>query len=181
VTCSWSEERFERYLDDDLTAAERTRLLAHLDACDGCRSLLDELRVVDGLLLQPRPIEPPVDFTAATMADVRALPPPQPPRSPLPAYLTCYVIGAWALIGAGFVLANGAMLAFGRTLGHVAQTIVVAVGGLAHVASHLGDRGDLSSWTTFAGGVVIADLVLLLALVAARRYAAPWLAQRTRS
>ncbi len=181
MTCSWSEERFERYLDGELDPAERAAFAAHIDACDACRSLLDELRVVDGLLLQPRTIEPAPDFTAATMADVRALPPPRGPASQLPAYLVCYVVAAWSLIGAGLLLNPRAMAAFVTALRAVASTIVVALGGVAHVANHLGDRGEYGAWSAFAGTVVTVDVMLVLALLGARFVAVPWLAQRQRS
>jgi hypothetical protein len=46
---------------------------------------------------------------------------------------------------------------------------------------HVGDRGDAGAWPTLAGGVVIAYAMLLLSLLAARRYAVPWFAQRYRS
>jgi len=182
VICSWCEERFERLLDGDLTAAERARVLAHVDGCAGCRSLLDELRVVDALLLQPSPVEPTRDFTAATMADVRALPPPVTPRRDRwRAYLVCYVVGAWSLIAAGFVLARRTMVGLGQTVREVAQTTAIALAGVLHVALHVGDRGEVGSWTTLAGGVVLADLMLVLGFVAARRYAAPWFGHRQRS
>jgi anti-sigma factor RsiW len=180
VTCSWSEERFERFLDGDLMPLERTRLVAHVDACDPCRSLLEELRVVDALLLRPRAIEPEPNFTFKTMAEVRALPLPAPPRHRLPAYLVCYVVAAWLLIGAGFLLAPQTMHAFGETALDVARTVAVALGGMWHVAIHLGDRGELTAWTTFAGGIVLVDLMLVVAIVASARIAAPWLAERQR-
>jgi hypothetical protein len=181
VTCSWCEERFERFLENDLTPAEHAGLRDHLDRCDDCRSLLEELRVVDALLLQPRTIEPAPNFTFKTMADVRAMPPPRVPPSPLPALLVCYLVAVWALIGAGFVLEAPAMHAFTETALDLARTLVVASGGVLHVAAHLGDRGELSTWTTFAGGVMLADLILVATLiVAARSAAAPRAAQRQR-
>jgi anti-sigma factor RsiW len=180
VICSWCEERFERFLDGDLVPTERARFVAHIDGCDPCRSLLEELRVVDALLLRPRAIEPAPNFTFETMAEVRALPPPSPPQARLPAYLVCYVVAAWLLVGAGFVLAPRAMRAFGETALDVARTVAVALGGVWHVAIHLGDRGELSSWTTFAGGIVAVDLTLVVAILASARIAAPWLAQRQR-
>jgi len=178
VTCSWCEERFERFLDDDLPRAERAGVLAHIAACAACASLFEELRVVDALLLQPSAIEPGPDFTAATMADIRALPPPSAPSSRLPAYLVCYLVGAWCLVAAAFVLARHRMLDAGLALRDVALTVVVAVAGVFHVVVHLGDRGDAGTWTTLAGGVVVAYVMLLLSLLAARRYAAPWFVQR---
>jgi predicted anti-sigma-YlaC factor YlaD len=181
VTCGWCEERFERFLDGDLDRTDHARLIAHVDACADCRSLLEELRVVDALLLQPRAIEPEPNFTFKTMADVRTLPPPAAAPSQLPAYLVCYVVATWLLIGAGFVLASHTMHAFGETALDVARTVVVAFGGVLHVASHLGDRGELSSWSTVAGEIVIVDLMLVAVLVAGARFAAPWLAERQRS
>jgi hypothetical protein len=180
VTCSWCEERFERFLENGLTPLEHDGLRAHLDACDACRSLLEELRVVDALLLQPRTLEPAPNFTFKTMADVRALPPPAAPASPLPAFLVCYVVAVWALIGAAFVLNASAMHAFAETATDMARTVLVAIGGVLHVAGHLGDRGDLSSWSTLAGGVLIGDAILAVAIVAALRLAAPRAAQRQR-
>ena len=178
MTCNWCEERFERFLEHELVAADRGRLLAHVDRCEPCRSLLDELRVVDAVLLRPRPIQPADDFTAATMADVRALPPPSAPPARLPAYIVCYVIGAWGLIAAGFVLAPHVMFAFGATAREIARTIVVAVGGVAHVATHVGERGEFRSWTTVAGAMVIVDVTLVLMLVAVRRLGSPWMRER---
>ena len=165
MTCSWSEERFERFLDGDLAPGERALLVAHVDGCDACRSLLEELRVVDALLLQPRAVEPEPNFTFATMAEVRELPPPAAPTSHLPAFLVCYVVAAWLLIGAECLLAPHTMRVLGETSLDVARTVVVALGGVWHVAIHLGDRGELSSWTTFAGGIVLADLMLAVAIV----------------
>jgi anti-sigma factor RsiW len=181
VTCSWCEERFERFLDDDLPAPERAGVLAHVERCADCAALFAELRVVDALLLQPSAIEPGPDFTAATMADIRALPPPSLPPSRLPAYLVCYLVGAWCLVAAGFVLARHRMLDASLTLRDVARTVVVAIAGIFHVVLHVGDRGDAGAWPTLAGGVVIAYAMLLLSLLAARRYAVPWFAQRYRS
>jgi anti-sigma factor RsiW len=178
VTCNWCDERFERYLDGELSATERRRLVGHTTACERCRSLLDELRVVDALLLTPRTVEPAANFTDRTMAELRALPPPRAPRSPLPAYLVCYVVGAWSLLAAGFLLHPHTMQRLGATLLAVMLTVVVAVGGVLHVAAHLGDRGDLTSWTTVAGGVVLLDLALAVALVAALRFAVPRLTER---
>jgi putative zinc finger protein len=171
VTCSWCEERFERYLDGVLSAGEHVRLVAHVDHCDACRGLLEELRVVDGLLLAPRTVELPPNFTFATMADVRAMPPP-PPRRPIAASLVAYVVAAWSLVVAAVLIAPNAVLGAGRNALAGAVTVLAALAGLQHALAHLGDRGDVSSWTTVAGGVVIADAVVLVAVFAALRAAA---------
>jgi hypothetical protein len=180
VTCSWCEERFERFLDGMLGAGERARLLAHVDRCDGCRGLLEELRVVDGLLLAPRTVELPPNFTFATMADVRAMPPPCPLRTPLAASLIAYVVGAWSLAGAALLIAPNAVLGAGRSALAGSVTVLAALAGVQHAIAHLGDRGDVSSWTTVAGGVVIADGIVLVAVIAALRAVRPRIAERLR-
>jgi hypothetical protein len=48
------------------------------------------------------------------------------------------------------------------------------------VLAHLGDRGAVSSWTTVAGGVVIADGIVLVAVVAALRGLRPRIGERLR-
>jgi predicted anti-sigma-YlaC factor YlaD len=180
VTCSWCEERFERFLDDDLTGAERARLLAHVDACAACRGLFEELRCVDALLLAPRTVELPPNFTHATMADVHALPPPCTRRSPLAASLVAYVVGAWALAGAAVLIAPDAVLGAGKNALAVAGTVLAACAGLEHAVVHLGDRSGVSSWTTVAGGVVLADGLVLVAVAAALRAARLRSAERLR-
>ncbi len=180
MTCSWCEERFERYLDGLVTDAERTRLLSHVDDCANCRSLLEELRVVDALLLGPNAVELPPNFTNATMAEVQALPKPQACRIPVLASLVSFTVAAWALIGVAFVLAPTTMIAFGELSLDVAHDVLSALGGIGRAIGHLGSRGDLASWTTVAGGVVIADAIVLVAVVAALRFARPLIAERLR-
>lgn len=172
MNCSWCEERFERFLDGLLTAAESARLRAHVDACTACYGLLEELRVVDALLLEPRVVELPPNFTFATLACVHALMPPRADRPPVAATLVSYLVGAWSLAGAAFLIAPNAVLAAGETARDTAATVLTAAGGIGHVAVHLGDR--------VAGGVVVADGLLLIALGAALRIARPRIAERLR-
>jgi anti-sigma factor RsiW len=179
VNCSWCEDRFERFLDGLLTAAEAARLRRHVDACDPCRDLLEELRVVDALLLEPRSVELPPNFTFATLTCVRAMAQPQVRRAPVAASLVSYVVGAWSLAGAAFLIAPNAVLAAGETARDTARNVLVAAGGIGHVAAHLGDRVVPASWTV-AGGIVIADGLLLIALGAALRIARPRIAERLR-
>lgn len=165
MTCSWCEERFERFLDGDLSDGERARLLRHVDGCDACRGLLEELRVVDGLLLAPRAVELPSNFTVATMADVHALPLPSARRAPITATLVAYIVGAWSLVGAAFLIVPQHMLALAQNALRAGATILGAFSGLEHVVERLDVRGDVSSWTTVAGGIVIADGLVLVAVV----------------
>jgi hypothetical protein len=180
VTCSWCEERFERFLDGALSAGERARLLAHVDGCDACRGLLEELRVVDALLLAPRAIELPANFTVTTMADVRALPPPAVRRAPIAATLIAYTVAAWSLAGAAVLIAPTAVLHAGHNALILATRLLAALGGVQHSLAHLGERGIASSWTTVAGGVILADALVLVAVAAALRAGRPRIAGRLR-
>jgi anti-sigma factor RsiW len=180
LTCDWCEERFEPFLDDALSAGERARLLGHVDDCDACRGLLEELRVVDALLLEPRTIELPENFTFATMADVHAMPLPCARRAPIAALLAAYIAGAWSLVGAAFLIIPQHMTAFVQHTLAVTSTVLAALGGIGHVFAHLGDRGDMSSWTTVAGGVILADALVVVAVVAALRFVRPRIVERLR-
>ena len=179
MTCDWCEERFERFIDGVLSDGERARLLAHVDRCAACHGLLEELRVVDALLLAPRAVELPRDFTVVTMADVHALPAPRSACAPIAATLVAYIVGAWSLVGAAFLIAPIHMLSIALSALAVAGTVLAAFGGLGHAFAHFGDRGGLSSWT-LAGGMVIADVLVLVAVAAALRVARPRIAERLR-
>jgi anti-sigma factor RsiW len=180
MTCNWCEERFELFIDGVLSDGERARLLAHVNGCTACDGLLEELRVVDGLLLAPRAVELPADFTRATMADVHTMPLPLAPRAPITATLAAYLAGAWSLVGAAFLIVPQHMLAFVRSAVAGVGAALAAFAGLGHVFARLGDRGDVSSWTTVAGGIIIADGFVLVAVVATLRFARPRIGERLR-
>ena len=181
MNCAQSEERFERFLDDDLNPRDRSALLAHVDACANCRGLLEELRVVDALLLEPRTVTLAPNFTFATMAEVRALPAPAVTHAPVAAYAVCYLVATWSLIAAAFLIAPEWIRAAAATVVGVAQAVLAALGGIGHVAARLSVRGDVSWWTTFVGGVLLVDVMLALMLAGAVRVARPLLAERLRS
>jgi anti-sigma factor RsiW len=180
VNCSWCEERFERFLDDLLTPGETARLRAHVDACPACYGLLEELRVVDALLLGPRTVELPANFTFATMADVRELPRPCVSGLPVAATLTAYVVAAWSLAGAAFLISPTTVIAAGETARDAATTVLIAVGALGHVVAHVGDRANVGSWTLAAGVAAVDGLLLAGVAVAAVRLARPRGAERLR-
>jgi hypothetical protein len=180
VTCDWCEERFERFIDGVLNDGERARLLLHVDGCANCNGLLEELRVVDALLLEPRTVELPANFTSATMADVREMALPCARHAPITASLVAYIVGAWALAAAAFLIAPGVVVTAGKNVLAVAGTVFAAIAGLGHVFAHLGDHGDVTSWTTVAGGVVIADGLVLVVVALGLRAMRPRIADRLR-
>jgi len=178
VSCSSSEALFEAYLDDTLLPAQRARLLRHLNGCGRCKGVLDELRVVDALLAGPRQVELPPNFTFATMAEVRSLPRPHVTHAPLLAYLVSYLVAAWLLVGAGFLLAASAMRAFGETALDASAQLVHTFGAIGSAGARV--AGDFGSLPAFLGAAIVLDVVLALALVVGFAVVRPRLAERLR-
>jgi anti-sigma factor RsiW len=179
VSCSSCEELFEGYLDDTLAPAQRARLLAHVSVCGACKGVLDELRVVEALLAAPRTVTLPENFTFATMAEVRSLPRPHVSPKPVVAYLVSYLVAAWLLIGAGFLLAAPTMHVLGETaldgIAQVARAFAAVVGAGART---FGDFGVLG---TVIGAAIVVDITLVAALVIGLTLVRPRLANRLRS
>ena len=177
MRCSSSEHRLDAYVGGTLGPRDRARVTAHVVGCAHCTSLLEELRVIDALLLQPRTLEPAANFTFKVMAEVRSLPQPHVHRIPTLAVLGTYVVFAWAIVGASFVFARGSMLATLATLGAWAARTSAAATAIAHATGHVFGRQTFDV-TAAMSGVLAADVLAagavfaLYAAVRARRVAA---------
>ena len=179
MSCSSAETLFEAYLDDTLAPAQRARLLRHVNACGACKGVLEELRVVDALLVSPRRVELPENFTFATMAEVRALRPPETSSAPVYAYLVSYLVAAWLLVGAGFLLAGNTMRAIGETALDVSGQLARTLGSIGHAGARVvGDFGPLG---TFVGTAIVLDVAVVIALVVGFTVVRPRIAARLRS
>jgi len=179
VSCNSSEVLFEAYLDDTLLPSQRARLLAHLSGCGRCKGVLDELRVVDALIASPRQVELPENFTFATMAEVRMLPRPHGSSAPVYAYVVSYLIAAWLLIGAGFLLASSAMRAFGETALDASAQLAHTFGSVGHAGARV--LGDFGSLGALLGGAIVFDIAVALALIVGFTVVRPRLAEHLRS
>jgi anti-sigma factor RsiW len=130
-------ELLSLYLDDDLAPAERQRLEAHLEACDECRTTLDELRaVVAAAALLPER-QPPRDLWAGIRAGIEApvviaLPQPQRP----PARRFAFTAPQLAAAGIALVLLSSAAAWFAATRGGPAAGVPVAASAAAPEAVH---------------------------------------------
>lgn len=175
MRCDTSELLFEQLLDGTIAPRPRAELISHLDRCANCSSVLEELRVVDALLLTPRSLEPPVNFTFKTMAEIRAMPAPAPLRRTWPWLFALYLTLSWVAIGA--------WLAVGRPDAHGAFALVAesarhtfgALDGIARVAG----TGFGLGYAGVAGAVtflLIADVALLFAVLFVRSVVRPRLA-----
>jgi hypothetical protein len=175
VTCNSSEALFEGFLEGELVPRDRVALLAHVDECAACRGLLEELRVVDALLLEPRTVRLAPNFTFATMAEVRALPAPHARRAPVLAFIVSYLVAAWLLVGAVFLLAPHVVRAVGTLSGALAHSLAGAFGGFERAFTGHGDA------VAVVGFALALDLALIVALGAALAFARLRLAERLRS
>jgi anti-sigma factor RsiW len=158
MRCSTSEALFDGRLEGTLTALQRTRLDAHLERCDRCSAVLEELRVIDALLLRPRALEPAPNFTFKMMAEIRAMPKPQRMRARWPWMFALYLALSWLAIGAWF--------AVGRPDGHAA--LALAAGSLQHLAAAAAGVTRAIGSPTVAGVVslvLVADAVLFSGLL----------------
>ena len=141
MPCLSSSPLLDRYIDGDLSAAEREAVEAHVDSCRECETVLTELRVVDALLLNASPAEVAPNFTFAVMAEIRSLARPIRRRTPLPQVLASYLGFAWATIAAWFAFAPAsahASMTFLRDLFVASGSAAVAISSV--VADTFGHR-----------------------------------------
>jgi predicted anti-sigma-YlaC factor YlaD len=180
MNCSSAEALFERFLEGQVGSVQRSSFAAHIDRCAGCRGVLEELRVVDALLNEPRRIELAPNFTFATMAEARALGAPVLYRTPVRAYLVSYLAAAWLLAGAALLLAPHFMHALAGTTLDIARSITNAVGGLGTVIGQSLGRGG-GFLTTLLAALLALDAMLVAGFGFALKYVQPRLADRLRS
>jgi anti-sigma factor RsiW len=165
MRCSSFEPLLDAYVDGELSPARRARIAAHLDSCTECAAILAELRVIDGLLLEPRQLEPAPNFTFRVMAEARCLPAPRAHHLPHFAVLGTYVVFAWAAIGAFLAFGGGAARAMLATIGNGFARAATQVSALAAATGHV--FGHQAYDVTAAMGVMIgADMVIVAAVVA---------------
>lgn len=111
--CEYYEELIGAAIDGEITAEEEAALRAHLEECESCRSFYGSLRAISGI--EEELPEPPEDFTANVMAQVRAAAPqkntPAKKKTNITRLVTRY--GALAAAAAAAIWAGTAF--FGAT------------------------------------------------------------------
>lgn len=95
MRCSSCEPLLDRYVEGTLRAREMLAVRSHLDACERCRVLLEELKAIDGLLATAQGAELPPNFAFAVMAEVRAMPVHTARQHPIWSFLALYLPAAW--------------------------------------------------------------------------------------
>jgi anti-sigma factor RsiW len=164
MRCSSFEPLLDAYVDGELSPARRAKVAAHVESCSECSELLAELRVIDGLLLAPRQVEPAPNFTFRVMAEARSMPAPRAHRMPHFAVLGTYVIFAWAAIGAFLAFGGSAARAMLATLGSGFARGGTALASIAGSTSHI--FGSQTTDVTAAMGVMLgADMVIVAVVI----------------
>ncbi len=177
MNCSSFEPKLVPLVEGELTPRDRAAVLAHVEACTVCARLLEDVRIVDGLLLQARRIEPAENFTYRAMAEIRSMPPPRTRRLRWSLYVAAYLGVAWLAILAAAVF-GGHLI--GATFASAANASAAAAAGLDHLV-HAGLRGfghGLSSLTAMTIGVLVFDAALALAIALVYTVVRPRLAAR---
>jgi anti-sigma factor RsiW len=175
VRCLSCERLLDRYFEGSLTARQTASVAAHLRRCTACAALIDELKVVDGLLTTVNLPPLPENFTFAVLAHARTMPVPRSRRISAPALLTFYVVAAW--IAALWIVAGtgwrGALAnAFG-TVAMVARPLADSIGALTH------SYGAIAPFAAPVAVVMLTvDVVALIGAFALYRTLWPRLAAR---
>jgi anti-sigma factor RsiW len=164
MRCSSCSRLLDRYVEGSLSTPQLLHITAHLGTCAPCTEILEELKVVDGLLATIHTPEPAPNFTFAVMAEIRCMPAPAISRISIAALLGTYVVVAWAIIAIWL-----------RMAGVTAQT---AVANGASTFSQLGNglhlitTGAMNSFghgaplvTTFVLGVLALDLAVAAGVI----------------
>ena len=141
MRCSSCEPLLDRYVEGTLTPRQMLAVSSHLQRCEACGDLLNELRVVDALISTTQPVELAPNFSFAVMAEVRGIPMTQPRRFTAWAAIAFYIVAAWILAG-GILLAfgprapwiAGSANAIARTWNEASITIGGVVHGLSGVS-----------------------------------------------
>ncbi len=154
MRCSLCEGALDAYVEGALPDEARTGVEAHVEECDRCRALLEELRCIDALLLMPRQVEPTPNFTYQVMADVRSVPPPVVARTPTQRVVIAYLVFAWAIIGAWLVFGGGS-----------ARDALAS--GASALAGYGGGFGALADATTQLFGNATSGVSALMTIIIA--------------
>jgi anti-sigma factor RsiW len=163
--CSSCEPLLDRYVEGTLAPRRMIEIRRHVESCESCRGLLDELNVVDALLFTARSPELPVNFTFAVMAEVGAMPPPRRIHHPFWSFVAIYPAAAWVatIIAIAVTGANPARLlaSAGAVLAQLGNAAGSFDATLAHNLSH-----SMPLLAAFGFGVLAIDAALAAAVAA---------------
>ncbi|MBV9232827.1 MAG: hypothetical protein JO030_02185 [Candidatus Eremiobacteraeota bacterium] len=149
----------DHYLEGALRPRKTVEVATHVSECRRCAALLEELRVIDGLLVTARPpvrITP--DFTQAVVGAAAKTTPRAVRRMSLSAALLIYLAVAWACAAYALTRLHAAS-SVGALVASEQQSLLAAEAALRAVAPAV----PLAAAMVTA--VLLLDLFLLGALV----------------
>lgn len=159
VRCSSCEPLLDRYIEGTLTPRQMIDIGKHVNACADCRALLDELKVVDGLLFTTEVPHLPENFTFAVMAEVGAMPAPPARAHPIWSFLALYSAAAWVAAVAGMALSGispkTVFTVIASELGKAGSLLGGVAAGVSHSLSH-----TVPALAAFGFGVLIIDIAI---------------------
>jgi anti-sigma factor RsiW len=156
--CSSFKPLLDGYVDGELSPVQSARVSAHAERCARCSALLTELRVIDGLLLEPRRIELAPNFTFRVMAEARCLHAPRQHRSMHLPVLATYIVFAWVAIAAFMLFGGNAARSMIATIGTSAVQLAQSFAHLSAITGLLFGRQSFDV-TAAMGGVIALDLL----------------------
>ncbi|MBV9269462.1 MAG: zf-HC2 domain-containing protein [Candidatus Eremiobacteraeota bacterium] len=162
MRCSFCELLLDRYVEGTLSRREMAAVTKHLATCNDCRALLEELKVVDGLLFTTRRPDLPPNFTFKVMSEARSVPAPRVPRRQFWSFLALYLASAWVL----FVLW---LATTGTNARAVGEALLVSAGRVndtfAAVFSSAHAIGNSSTLFAFGSVALALDVAIATAAV----------------
>lgn len=165
MRCSSCEPVLDRYLEGTLSARRMADVRAHLASCASCAAVMEELRVVDGLLFTTRAPELPQNFTFAVMAEVNGMRAPRPVQHSFWSFLAIYPAAAWvaAIVAIAVTRTNPAWLlaSWSASLSRLAAAAGSFNASFTHDLSP-----SMPTLAAFGFGVLAIDAALAAAVVA---------------
>lgn len=159
MRCSSCEPLLDRYVEGTLKPRQMIDISGHLRECDSCRDLLEEIKMVDGLLATTRVGELPENFTFAVMAEARSLGAPRARQHPVWSFLVLYSAAAWVATVVAMALTGtspGLVLAeISRALSHAGVLSASASANFSHALSHA-----VPTLAAFGAGVLAIDFAI---------------------
>lgn len=127
MCCEEIERQLGRYIDKELSAAERVEVEAHLESCSSCRAEWVELRELAGAIANPASVRVPASLWQNIERRLGETEAPVPPAKPAPHFR--FRTTPWA-IAASIVLAVGLGMFGLSSLDSSAQAATVDFGAL---------------------------------------------------
>jgi len=159
VRCSSCEPLLDRYIEGTLTPRQMIDITAHLRGCNSCGELLQEIKVVDGLLATTSAPDLAENFTFAVMAEVRAMPAHKARAHPIWSFLILYPAAAWVAGILAMVLTGTSPSTVIASISNVLTGIGAASSGVSAGFSH--SLGHFTpTLAAFGAGVLVIDVAL---------------------